>query len=288
MRIFTRIAALIIVALSFISCTASAGLAQGPCSLFCCFFGHRCGSSCEPGCGYEPSCGCGVACGMDGRQLAGQTWSGCCEDGPRLCYCRDACGNCAGGACGPANSCGCGCEPTCATEPSCGCASNCGSSNGGCGLFDCLFGCTGCRSEFYWSEWHNDPPRCCDPCDCNGNWIGPSAGYRAPYAHAYSPGMSTPMPYYANQAPMQMNQRATPQPAYARPQQPIQAKPNNYGASVYASNTPIASRQTQTAQPTQQPTQRYSANRTTRTAPPTPPLPIAQRPGTTGTRPIYR
>jgi hypothetical protein len=41
----------------------------------------------------------------------------------------------------------------------------------------------------YWSEWHNDPPRCCDPCDHCGNWIGPSAGsYRAPYAHAYSLG----------------------------------------------------------------------------------------------------
>jgi hypothetical protein len=41
----------------------------------------------------------------------------------------------------------------------------------------------------YWSEWHNDPPRCCDPCDCHGNWTGPSAGsyHHAPYAHAYAP-----------------------------------------------------------------------------------------------------
>jgi hypothetical protein len=39
----------------------------------------------------------------------------------------------------------------------------------------------------YWSEWHNDPPQCCDPCDRCGNWIGPGGGYRAPYAHAYSP-----------------------------------------------------------------------------------------------------
>ncbi|MCI0333798.1 MAG: hypothetical protein L0228_11320 [Planctomycetes bacterium] len=51
----------------------------------------------------------------------------------------------------------------------------------------CGSGC-GCSEEVYWSEWHNDPPRCCDPCDCHGNWIGPSAGsYRAPNAHAYSP-----------------------------------------------------------------------------------------------------
>jgi hypothetical protein len=34
-------------------------------------------------------------------------------------------------------------------------------------------GCSGCDSELYWSEWYNDPPRCCDPCDCHGNWTGP-------------------------------------------------------------------------------------------------------------------
>jgi hypothetical protein len=28
----------------------------------------------------------------------------------------------------------------------------------------------------YWSEWHNDPPRCCDPCNRCGQWVGPSAG----------------------------------------------------------------------------------------------------------------
>jgi hypothetical protein len=51
----------------------------------------------------------------------------------------------------------------------------------------CCSGC-GCDGEVYWSEWHNDPPRCCDPCDCYGNWTGPGNGpYRAPYAHAYSP-----------------------------------------------------------------------------------------------------
>jgi hypothetical protein len=54
----------------------------------------------------------------------------------------------------------------------------------------CCSGC-GCDEEVYWSEWHNDPPRCNDPCDCHGNWIGPSAGsYRAPYSHAYSPNAS--------------------------------------------------------------------------------------------------
>jgi hypothetical protein len=28
----------------------------------------------------------------------------------------------------------------------------------------------------YWSEWHNDPPYCHDPCNNCGQWIGPSPG----------------------------------------------------------------------------------------------------------------
>jgi hypothetical protein len=282
MRITTRIATLSLAALtafSFVSLTSTTTQAQGPCSLFCCIFGSRCGDSCGT------ACGCGVDCGMDGRQFAGQSWSGCCEEGPRLCYCRDACGNCAGGACGPTTSCGCGCEPTCATEPSCGCASNCGPSGGPCFLFDCLFGCTGCDGEFYWSEWHNDPPRCDTPCDCYGNWIGPSAGYRAPYAHAYSPGVAAPTPYYANQTRQQPNFQPTNQPMLARTQsQPARTAANAYGPSVYSTINPSANRPTQTAQTNQ----RHTANRTTRTAPPTPPLPIATRPGSNTNRPAYR
>jgi hypothetical protein len=279
MRINTRIPTLSLAALtafSFVSLTATTSQAQGPCSLFCCFFGSRCSDSCGSG------CGCGVGCGMDGRQFAGQTWSGCCEEGPRLCYCRDAGGQCTGGMCGGSvNSCGCGCEPTCAAEPSCGCASNCGPSNPGCCLFDCLFGCTGCDGEFYWSEWHNDPPRCDNPCDCYGNWIGPSAGYRAPYAHAYSPAVAAPTPYYANQSPQQMNPHMATPPTYARSQQPRQIPANNYGTSVYGPSNVTANRQPQSAQATP----RYAANRTTRTAPPTP---IAQRPGAAMSRPVYR
>jgi hypothetical protein len=33
--------------------------------------------------------------------------------------------------------------------------------------------CGGCSGETYWSEWHNDPPYCHDPCNCHGDWIGP-------------------------------------------------------------------------------------------------------------------
>jgi hypothetical protein len=46
-------------------------------------------------------------------------------------------------------------------------------------LLGCLCkpcGCTGCDGEFYWSEWHNDPPYCHDPCNCHGDWIGHGGG----------------------------------------------------------------------------------------------------------------
>jgi hypothetical protein len=150
-------------------------------------------------------------------------------------------------------------------------------------LFDGLFGCTGCDGEFYWSEWHNDPPRCDTPCDCYGNWIGPSTSYRAPYAHAYSPATASPTPYYAKQSPTPTQRQMATPPTYARAQQPAQVRPNNYGTSVYSSGNLIASRQPQSTQTAQ----RYAANRTTRTAPPTPPMPIAQRPGATNQR-AYR
>ena len=51
----------------------------------------------------------------------------------------------------------------------------------------CGGGCGGCDGEPYWSEWHNDPPRCCDPCDDCGNWVGPSTSMRAPYDHQFAP-----------------------------------------------------------------------------------------------------
>ena len=260
MQIALRMVTLSFVALLYVAASAFEVSAQGPCSLFGCFFGHRCGGSCEPGCGCEPSSGCESSCGMDGRQFAGQSWSGCGEDGPRMCYCTDASGHCASGGCG-VNSCGRGCEPTCATEPSCGCSSGSCNSSPGCSLFDCLFGCTGCGSEFYWSEWHNDPPRCCDPCDCYGNWIGPSTGYRAPYAHPYAVGGSAPMPYYAN-----ANQRGAATPNFG--QAPIQGRP----ANLAARNANAAGRA--------QVAKTYSANRTTRVPPAVPPAPIARRPST--------
>jgi hypothetical protein len=41
-------------------------------------------------------------------------------------------------------------------------------------LLHAIFGCTGCDSGLYWSEWFNDPPACCDPCDDHGYWTGPA------------------------------------------------------------------------------------------------------------------
>jgi len=165
--------------------------------------GEACGCACEPGCGCEmvgggePSCGC---CGADGRQFAGQMWNCCHECGPPICPCTgpegfgcaSACGCEPDCGCGPAHGCGaaCGCGGSGAGRPSV-CASHlCFGSWMGC-LLDCLCkpcGCSGCGGELYWSEWHNDPPRCCDPCDRYGNWIGPQyGGYRAPYDHPYAP-----------------------------------------------------------------------------------------------------
>jgi hypothetical protein len=53
--------------------------------------------------------------------------------------------------------------------------------------------CASSCGECYWSEWFNDPPACCDPCDCYGNYAGhrhrPAtlAGYHAP-----EPTLATP------------------------------------------------------------------------------------------------
>lgn len=155
----------------------------GPC--YCCSSGRgsECGGCCDSCC--ETTCGCNDCC------------DGCCEPG---CCCNDGCydpGYCCGnGCCEP--SCGCngsnysccaggliaGCRRICDSIcGSCFGGGNSGCCNSGCCGGDC--GCDGCSNELYWSEWHNDPPRCCDPCDRCGNWIGPSTSYRAPYSHPY-------------------------------------------------------------------------------------------------------
>jgi hypothetical protein len=83
------------------------------------------------------------------------------------CACGETCGpdfaltrkcGCGGGQCGAA--CGAGCTDRCCGEQPC-CRT----------LLDELFGCNGC-GELYWNEWYNDPPACCEPCDCLGNYAG--------------------------------------------------------------------------------------------------------------------
>lgn len=79
----------------------------------------------------------------------------------------------------PAAACGDGCGPTCGPT----CNSHCSPfklclpiippkvivgyirSKVTCG--------SGCSDEVYWGEWWSDPPKC-DPCDCHGNYIGPT------------------------------------------------------------------------------------------------------------------
>lgn len=185
-----------------------------------CGIAASCGCDIEPGCGCEPSCGCGTSCGGSGCSMAGQRWcgDGCC--GPSKPLINVCTGPECGGGCDP----GCGCEPGCGVEPGCGCEPSCGVGGCGstCGLgggcsncpvaetlvfgvqsigaefrrllsplglcCPCGSGCGGCDGEKYWSEWHNDPPACCDPCDQCGNWVGPSAtSMRAPYDHEFAP-----------------------------------------------------------------------------------------------------
>jgi hypothetical protein len=55
--------------------------------------------------------------------------------------------------------CGCGGDPACRRP-----------------ILGRLCGCTGC-GELYWSEWFNDPPALCDPCDACGNYTGYGCGH---------------------------------------------------------------------------------------------------------------
>lgn len=197
-----------------IGCASTSHYGGGCCNAPCdsagvCGCGAECGCAASCGCGDE--CSCGVPC-CTHPSLAGQTWD-CCEgDCTPHCYCTGPNGECChkgccgwlarwwyGDGCSGCGSCcnevacgcesSCGCEPCCATSCGSACGSGCCQQKGLCGsLWNSLCGCSGCDCELYWSEWYNDPPRCCDPCDQCGNWVGPGAGngYRAPYSHPYS------------------------------------------------------------------------------------------------------
>lgn len=168
----------------------------------CTFLGICCALLMSVGCCGHRGMGCGSACGdcCDGRSYAGQIFNTpgtphipfgickgpkCCDTGCEPgCGCEPACGVEPGCGCEPA----CGVGPSCGIEPGCQCEPGCGCTSGGRGiglfgeggLFGCLFGNTGCSGEIYWDEWHNDPPRCCDPCNRCGQWVGPAATSGAP------------------------------------------------------------------------------------------------------------
>jgi len=120
-----------------------------------------------------------VGCGLPGARLSCAT-GGCdlgCDAG-----CDAGCGATV------VEEPGCGCETAC--EPSCGAAGGCGI--GGCGalrpicpirpfayIHDLLTCQSGCGSEIYWDNWHNNPAGC-DPCDNHGRWTGDSGCCQTP------------------------------------------------------------------------------------------------------------
>jgi hypothetical protein len=135
----------------------------------------------------DPTYCCDDACGAQG---------GCaeCEAGP-------ACGPCGGAPvdanCEPCcEACGDACSGSCcdACSGSC-CDTTCGPNWFLWGPFYWLFGVGGwgCSNsgcgEFYWSDFHSEPPDCCDPCDRCGNWTG--GCYDGGCAQAGSPGCSS-------------------------------------------------------------------------------------------------
>ncbi|MHC4405997.1 MAG: hypothetical protein ACYTG0_40690 [Planctomycetota bacterium] len=118
-------------------------------SLIMCPFG-RCIPVCESACCGDPTCAgdCGPVCGS-----------------PCGMACEPACGPVCGDPCGDPCCDPCG-APYCATP----------------GPLSWLFSifthgfCGEQCGELYWSDFHSDPPDCCDPCDRLGNWSGgPSA-----------------------------------------------------------------------------------------------------------------
>lgn len=93
----------------------------------------------------------------------------------------DACSPGCGVPADPCNACG-PCEDRCAAR-ACG---PCGRPWGPLSwVFDIFFAgyCGDGCGELYWSDFHSEPPDCCDPCDRLGNWTGGamSAGATTPH-----------------------------------------------------------------------------------------------------------
>lgn len=99
-----------------------------------------------------------------------------CGDAPCGATCGPVCDEPCGPVCGP---CGDVCGEPCG-DP---CGEPCGGPGYGpyghpwgplswlFGIFTCGYHDSGC-GEFYWSDFHSEPPDCCDPCDRCGNYTG--------------------------------------------------------------------------------------------------------------------
>ncbi len=150
----------------------------------CCGLLHRLaycplgpGTQCDTSncsCGCCGPCGCGLMHGPMCAPTCGPAVCGPCE----VVTC-EPCAPMTCEPCGPA-----ACEPcgTVACGPACGCGCAGGAVGCGYGLFGAIHRllhppgwCGGC-GPIYWSEFHSDPPDCCDPCDRCGNFTGCGCG----------------------------------------------------------------------------------------------------------------
>jgi len=167
----TTLAVLICAAL-----VANAGCCGAPLHrLLCCPLGP--GTQCDPThCGHVYTAGVpgpayGPVAAPDCRVACGPGTPVACEScGPAPCEPAGvgACGPIAQPGCGPAFGppCGGGCVGPCGAGPCYGLLG---------GVLRALFPPSWCGSgcgPIYWSEFHSDPPDCCDPCDRCGNFTG--------------------------------------------------------------------------------------------------------------------
>jgi len=145
--------------------------------------------------GFGPTWGCGPLASCEPRCAPGAGCGDCCGVGPD-CGCSAAapCGDC-----GPACDTCCGCDP-CDGGCSCGCCCGPGPLWYVLRLFRpaCWFGCynNGC-GEIYWGDFHGDPPDCCDPCNCMGEFTGCTSGGCADCGCGGAPGGNYGMNYGA-------------------------------------------------------------------------------------------
>lgn len=268
--------------------------------------GCGCGTCCEPACGCcdcggccEPCCGCGTGCFPNGRRFAGQRFNGCCRSHAPVCPCVD-CGGCCDPCCGCGNCCepGCGCgDCGCGNccEPVCGCGDGCCGKGTACRPYKCClknvgfgscWGCAlnampcrsgcGCNGEVYWNEWHNDPPCCHDPCNCCGEWNGPSAANCGPSGCPCEVGsapaggyVARPMTSPGGNAAYARNPLPNPSQTLATNRGPYSAKNNRQFAPAHQTRPAFAG----------QNTYQSSSNRTA-ARPVTSRLPVTNRPST--------